>query len=145
MAAKGYPEDFHNLPFALIKKWDKLPGEIKQTIREKGVGIVEMRKVEEKEDGERVIQPNPKFQTKPDERKGTGEEQKREDNKRIEYIYESGFKMCAFSDGGVGIQMDAKHVMGPFPSLESAYRYLEEEHHLVDIASIKEMDDPVIH
>ena len=145
LAANGYPEDFHKLPFALIRKWDELPEKIKQDIREQGVGIVEMRKVEESEAGERVIQPDPKFQTKPKEREGTKEEQKREDEGYIKYIYDTGFKIGRFDDGEVGIKIDSKSIIGPFPSLEAAYRYLKEERHLVDIASIKGMDNPTIH
>ena len=145
LVANGYPEDFHKLPSELWKNWDEIPEEAKQAIRDRGVGIVEMRKIEENESGERVIQPNPKFQAKSDERKGTKEDQKREDEKYIKYIYASGFKVGQFSDNEVGIAIDAKHVIGPFPSLEAAYRYLKEKHHLIDIASIKEMDDPTIH
>ena len=145
LAASGYPEDFHKLPFEVIQKWDELPEKIKQEIRERGVGIVEMRKIEEHEDGERLIHPDPKFQTEPDDREGDKEEQKKEDEKHMEYIRESGFQVCASEDGEVGVKIDAKHIIGPFASLEVACRYFKEGHHLTDIRSIKEIDKPTMH
>ena len=145
LAAKGYPEDFHKLPFELQRKWEEIPEEAKQAIREKGADIVEVRKIEENEDGDRIIQPNTKFQSKPEEEGKSKEDQRREDEKRIKYIHDSGFQIAGFSDGKIGIAIDPKHVIGPFLSLEDAVRYLKEEHHLVDITSIKEVDDPTVH
>ena len=55
-----------------------------------------MRKIEEIEDGERLIHPDPKFQTESEKRKGTKEDQKREDEKHIEYIQDLGFQLYAF-------------------------------------------------
>ena len=145
LAADGLPQDLHKLPPEVRERWDELPEDVKQTIREKGADIIEMRKIEETEDGERVIHPDPKFQTEQGKRNGTKEEQKKEDEKRLEYIQDSGFHVYAFGDGEVGVKIEAKHIIGPFPSLESAYRYFKEGHHLTDIGSIKELDSPTMH
>ena len=42
LVVNGYPEDFHKLPFQVIKRGNELPEEVRQTIREKGIGIVQM-------------------------------------------------------------------------------------------------------
>ena len=145
LAADGLPQDLHKLPPEVRERWDELPEDVKQTIREKGAGIIEMRKIEETEDGERIVHPDPKFQSEHEKREGTREEQRREDEKRLEYIQDSGFHVYAFGDGEVGIKIDDKHIIGPFPSLGAACRYFKEGHHLTDIGSIKELDSPVVH
>ena len=145
LTAGGYPEDFHKIPFQVIKNWNELPEEIRQTIRERGVGIVEMRKIEETEDGDRIVHPYPKFQTESKKQEGTEEDQKKEDEKHLEYIQDSGFQLHAFEDGEVGIKIDPQHIIGLFPSLETAYRYFKEGHHLTDIGSIKQIDSPTVH
>ena len=61
LLANGYPEDFHKLPPEAQERWDELPAEIKQIIREKGAEILEMQKVEDGEDGEKIFHPNSNF------------------------------------------------------------------------------------
>ena len=92
---------------------------------------------------EKMIQPNPKFQIE-HERKGTEEVQKREDDKRNEYVYESGFKMLLLVAEEQEARYIKKHVIGPFPMLEAVYRYLKEERHLVNLVSIKGAGDTTI-
>ena len=145
LADEGYPADFHKLPFELQRKWEDMPEEAKQAIRERGAGIVEVVKIEESEDGKRVIHPNPKFQPEPDDVERSEEEQRKYVEKHVKYIYKSGFKVAKTDGGQAGIAIDANTVIGPFLSLEDAVRYLKEEHHLFDIASIKEVDDPTVH
>ena len=101
LAADGLPQDLHKLPPEVRERWNELPEDVKQTIREKGADIIEMRKIEETEDGERIVHPDPKFQTEHEKREGTKEEQRREDEKRLEYIQDSGFHVYAFGDGEV--------------------------------------------
>ena len=140
LAAIGYPADFHKLPPEIQNAWDELPEETKQAIRENGADIVEMHKMEDSDDGEKIMHPNRKFQSNPDERKT-----KEDDEKILKYIQDSGFQMYAFEDGEVGVKIDAKYVIGPFASLADAYQYLQEGHHLDDIEIIKQMDHPTIH
>ena len=144
LAANGYPQDFHKLPPEVWSNWDKLPEEVKQIIRENGADIY-VRKTEEIKTGERVIHPNPRFKSKPQEKEKSKEEQKREIEKCIKYIHGLGFKIGKFGDGEIGIALDAKNVFGPFASLEDAYRYLKEGYHLKDIESLKKIDGSTVH
>ena len=139
LAAIGYPADFHKLPPQIQNEWDELPEETKQAIRENGADIVEMHKMEDGEDGEKIFHPNSNFQSKPDEQETEGDE------KHLKYIQDSGFQLHAFEDGKVGVKIDVKYVIGPFASLADAYQYLQEGHHLDDIEIIKQMDHPTIH
>ena len=145
LADKGYPADFHKLPPEMWNQWEDVPEEAKQAIREKGAGIVEMVKIEKNEDGHRIIHPNPKFQPKPDDVERTKEEQRKYVEKHVKYIYKSGFQVAKTGDGQAGIAIDGNTVIGPFLSLEDAARYLKEGHHLFDITTIKEMDEPTVH
>ena len=137
LLANGYPEDFHKLPPAVREQWNELPEDAKQIIREKGAEILELHKVEDGEDGEKIFHPSSNFQPKPEETE--------EDEKCLKYIEDLGFQMHAFEDGEVGVKVDAKYVIGPFASLADAYRYLKERHHLDDIEIIRQMDAPTVH
>ena len=143
--ANGLPQDFHKLPPEMWNQWDDLPEEAKQAIREKGADIVEMVKFETRQGGKRVIHPNPKFQPKHQEKEKTKEEQRINAEKCVQYILKSGFQLDRFDDGSVGIAIDDKQTIGHFSSLEDAVQYLEEGHHLGDIASLKTMDEPTVH
>ena len=139
LVAEGYPEDFHKLPPEVRERWDKLPEETKQAIRDNGANIVEVQKIEEMDDGEKIFQPNSKFQSKPNERGTT------DDEKHLKYIQDSGFQKRDLGNGEIGVKIDSKHIIGPFLSLGDAYRYLKEGHHLADIEVLKQMDEPTVH
>lgn len=145
LADNGYPQDFHKLPPEVWKKWDEIPEEVKQAIRENGADIIYVRKTAELKTGERVIHPNSKFKSKPQEKEMTKEERKKEIEKCIKYIHGLGFKVGKFGDGEVGIAIDSKNVLGPFASLKDAYSYLKEGYHLADIESLRKIDGSTVH
>ena len=145
LAANECPHDFHKLPPEVWNKWDELPEKVKQAIRENGSDSVYTRIMEKIKTGERLIYPNPKFKSKPNEREMTQEEQKREDEKCVKYIRDLGFQMGRFGDGEVGIAIDSNNVLGPFASLEDAYNYLKGGYHLGDIESLKKIDGSTVH
>lgn len=74
LLANGSPEDFYKLLRTVQEQWNELPENAKQIIRDNGADILEMHKVEDGEDGEKIFHPNSNFQSKPDEQETEGDE-----------------------------------------------------------------------